>query len=420
MSEQSYDNIKQSLTGFYSSYFSDKGPIESFYNIEHLDTSPPEINKSYDDIKQSLSNLYSSYADKGNVESFDNIEHFSMGGMPRPTPDIDFRFKNEPLPQEIKDLNVVPSELYNVIEKFDLEPSRLNETEKGLRIKYLDIAMNVIDNNYQKFLFMLMRTQQEMQETQVIQSRPVLVSAIRPQPAPQSVPREASWANCVAWPETSPGRHNDWCIAEFGPTAEHIGQTQAGCPVGFGKGVCRTNPMNKSMSSGVGVSAEILPEIKTSSVSSVNREIIKLMIDNAESAKRLTFRIINLLKSEINPITCPACPGPTKCPDAPSCPTCPAIPTCPGPTICPSAPTCPTCTVCPGPTKCPDAPVCPTCPPIPTCPGPTKCPDCPTCPTCPPPAKCPDCPEPSYTSYVIAIVSLAILVLILLIMYFTK
>jgi hypothetical protein len=402
--QQSYDNVKQSLSGLYSSYFSDKGPIETFYNIEHLSDTPTlEINKSYDNIKQSLSSLYSSYADKENVETFNNIEHFSMGGMPRPTPDIDVRFKNEPLPQDIKDLNIVPSELYNVIEKFDLEPSRLNDTEKGLRIKYLDIAMKVIDNNYQK-LVMLMRSEEEMKRN--MQSQPVMVM--------------------------------------------------------------------KSVNISKAPIRELFGEMSEMSLSSSN---IKLMIDNAESAKRLTVRIINLLKTEINPTKCPdapvcptcpaiaTCPGPTKCPDAlacptcavcpgpakcpdcpkcpkcpkasvcpgpticPDCPTCPDPIKCPGPTICPDAPKCPTCPdpiKCPGPTICPDAPKCPTCPDPIKCPGPTICPDAPKCPTCPDPIKCatcadpiicPICPEDSSTGYIITIISLIILVIILSLLY---
>jgi hypothetical protein len=105
------------------------------------------MSKSYDDIKKSLTNLYSSYFP---TERY--IEHFSMDGiMPIPNAETDANFKSDPnIPQEIKLLNIVPTELYSVIQKFDLDPSQLNESDKNLRLKYLDIALKALNDNYQQ------------------------------------------------------------------------------------------------------------------------------------------------------------------------------------------------------------------------------------------------------------------------------
>lgn len=48
-----------------------------------------------------------------------------------------------------------------------------------------------------------------------------------------------NWNNCVAWNETSSGKHDDWCRNDHGPEWSHVGQDGAGCSKGFGKGVCR-------------------------------------------------------------------------------------------------------------------------------------------------------------------------------------
>lgn len=51
--------------------------------------------------------------------------------------------------------------------------------------------------------------------------------------------KETPWKNCTQYHETTPGRRHEWCRNDFGPTAEHVGQTQGGCSKGQGKGVCK-------------------------------------------------------------------------------------------------------------------------------------------------------------------------------------
>jgi hypothetical protein len=55
-------------------------------------------------------------------------------------------------------------------------------------------------------------------------------------PALKEPPRP--WNNCVAWLETTPGRHDDWCANDFGTGWKHVGQDGGGCTPGFGKGTC--------------------------------------------------------------------------------------------------------------------------------------------------------------------------------------
>jgi hypothetical protein len=47
-----------------------------------------------------------------------------------------------------------------------------------------------------------------------------------------------TWQKCVAWAKTSPGKHDDWCRRDVGPSFRHVGQDTAGCKEGYGKGVC--------------------------------------------------------------------------------------------------------------------------------------------------------------------------------------
>lgn len=49
-----------------------------------------------------------------------------------------------------------------------------------------------------------------------------------------------AWNNCVAWNETSAGKHNDWCANDRGQDWQHVGQ-EGSCSLGFGKGVCGRN-----------------------------------------------------------------------------------------------------------------------------------------------------------------------------------
>lgn len=57
--------------------------------------------------------------------------------------------------------------------------------------------------------------------------------------APACQEHKENWNNCVAWNETSSGKHDDWCRNDHGHEWSHVGQDGAGCSKGFGKGVCR-------------------------------------------------------------------------------------------------------------------------------------------------------------------------------------
>lgn len=48
-----------------------------------------------------------------------------------------------------------------------------------------------------------------------------------------------NWNSCMAWSDTSPGHHNDWCEHDVGQGWYHAGQDGGGCTKGFGKGVCK-------------------------------------------------------------------------------------------------------------------------------------------------------------------------------------
>jgi hypothetical protein len=47
------------------------------------------------------------------------------------------------------------------------------------------------------------------------------------------------WSNCVPWPDTSAGKHDDYCVNDIGVGWYHGGQTGNGCSIGFGKGLCK-------------------------------------------------------------------------------------------------------------------------------------------------------------------------------------
>lgn len=80
----------------------------------------------YDYIKQRLSNLKSN-----------QTEHFVL------PPYSD----SGPPPSSIfQQYSIDPKEYYDVVAKFDLPPSSLNDVEKELRKKYLNILLNIIKN----------------------------------------------------------------------------------------------------------------------------------------------------------------------------------------------------------------------------------------------------------------------------------
>ena len=103
------------------------------------------LDSTYEDIKKSLSDLYFYIQ-----PSSSNIEEFTLMG-PKPDIEFDTMYKNDPnIPVEIKQYNIIPSELYSVIDNFDLEPLKLSEIDKSLRIKYLNILLKIIDDYYTK------------------------------------------------------------------------------------------------------------------------------------------------------------------------------------------------------------------------------------------------------------------------------
>lgn len=103
------------------------------------------IDSSYEDIKKSLTDLYSYVSAPPS-----NIEQFTIMG-PKPDSTVDATYaKDTNIPPEIKKYNIVPTELYSVVDNFDLEPSKLNDSEKALRTKYLNLLLQVIDDHYLK------------------------------------------------------------------------------------------------------------------------------------------------------------------------------------------------------------------------------------------------------------------------------
>lgn len=111
---------------------------------------------SFDQVKNELMNLYSSYTN--NFGMINNavgpyIEHFSMHGFPKPDAEFDRQFLLSPdVPQEVKQLGFLPSELYDVISKFDLGPHLLNDNEKNLRRKYLNMLKVYMDMQYKNVM----------------------------------------------------------------------------------------------------------------------------------------------------------------------------------------------------------------------------------------------------------------------------
>jgi len=46
------------------------------------------------------------------------------------------------------------------------------------------------------------------------------------------------WKICVAWVETTPGKHHDWCVNDLGHGFKHVGQDKGACAQGYGRGIC--------------------------------------------------------------------------------------------------------------------------------------------------------------------------------------
>ena len=100
---------------------------------------------SYDDIKQYLINMYNISQQVSNPPNH-IIENFTVQFNNLPD-NVDAIFDKES-PPLLKQYNLKPTELIKVIEKFDLEPSELTQTEKDLRVKYLQTLLKAINDNY--------------------------------------------------------------------------------------------------------------------------------------------------------------------------------------------------------------------------------------------------------------------------------
>jgi hypothetical protein len=60
------------------------------------------------------------------------------------------------------------------------------------------------------------------------------------QGSPNCIRQTSYWGNCVVWGETQAGKHDDWCVNDFGPGWTHTGQGGDNCAPGWGKGDCST------------------------------------------------------------------------------------------------------------------------------------------------------------------------------------
>lgn len=123
------------------------------------------LDASYEDIKKSLTDLYSYVAAPPS-----NIEQFTIMG-PKPDSKVDENYKNDTnIPPEIKKYNIIPTELYNVVDNFDLEPLKLSDTDKALRTKYLTILLQVIDDYYTQMYNRLRETDSPFKDVMVANS----------------------------------------------------------------------------------------------------------------------------------------------------------------------------------------------------------------------------------------------------------
>jgi hypothetical protein len=99
------------------------------------------LNQAYDYMKQMIADL-PSIVDTNK----EKVESFTLYPYPNPEPPLEGKAK-----EYAEKYKLVPKEIYSVIDKFDLSPSSLADKDKQLRKKYLNILIDVINNETQTF-----------------------------------------------------------------------------------------------------------------------------------------------------------------------------------------------------------------------------------------------------------------------------
>ena len=100
----------------------------------------------YDNIKQSLLKMIEPTK---NEQVQNNIENFTLMPPPMPLSELNIKFKNDPMiPSIVKQYNLIPSEIYSVVDNFDIPGSNLNQADKDLRLKYLRLLIKAINDNF--------------------------------------------------------------------------------------------------------------------------------------------------------------------------------------------------------------------------------------------------------------------------------
>lgn len=108
-----------------------------------METSSYDINKAYDYMKKMLADLPS-------VVETSKVESFTLFPYPDPDP-YPSQILRETDKQFLAKYKIIPKEVYSVIDKFDLHPKVLQESDKELRKKYLKILIDVVKNEIDVF-----------------------------------------------------------------------------------------------------------------------------------------------------------------------------------------------------------------------------------------------------------------------------
>jgi hypothetical protein len=269
-------------------------------------SEPTDIQEAYDSIKDSLGSLYSLYnADKtpSKVEGFVNI--FDEPDWSKMQQNMDEQFKRNPADPVImifKKYNMTPKEIYNVLLKFDMEPSQITKDERVLRIKYLKMIQNVMSDYYGFALVGIQKMQRDMGMMKSRVSPPSIPPPSIPVPVPSipppSIPR--------------PSIPSPTMVSSSGP----------------GPGP----------------------------------DMISLLSVNLSNVRDLIFRIIKLLINEAEVVDNPVQVQGQKCPSCSECKECPTCPVCQNQAPCPTCPVCKDCEKCKECEKCPVCKECEKCP----------------------------------------------------------
>lgn len=83
------------------------------------------------------------------LSSSNNVEQFTL--IPYPNPDPFPSKLSESELAMVQKYNVIPKEVYSVVEKLDQPPNALTPDDKQLRKKYLNILLQVIDEQAKYF-----------------------------------------------------------------------------------------------------------------------------------------------------------------------------------------------------------------------------------------------------------------------------